>query len=178
MKMNLVVSMLVMAQFDLKNAIVRFVDGATGTGKPNKLDIGIGEGNLTFDETKMREYTLDRGKLSAVRNGNETPMDVSLDFIWTFLKANTTTAAITPVDALKKRIGAATWVSSDSDLCNPYALDIQIWYDPQCATDKIEDIVLPDFRYEKLAFDTKAGMIKCSGKCNATEASVSRAAQT
>lgn len=177
LKLLSVVSWIYMAQFDLKNAIIRLVDGATGTGFPNKLDIKIGDGNLTYDETKMREYTLDRGILSTVRNGPETPMDVSMDFIWEFLKSNTTTT-VTPEDALKKRVGAASWVSSDSDLCAPYALDIQVWYDPACATSLIEDITLPDFRYEKLNHDAKAGMLKCTGKCNATEASITRRAQT
>lgn len=177
MKFCTVVSMMVMAQFDLKNAIVRFIDGAVGTGKPNKLAIKIGEGNLTFNEKKMREYTLDRGKLYGVKDGNETPMEVSFDFIWETLKSNTTTV-ITPIDALKRRVGAAAWVSSDSDLCNPYALDMQIWYDPNCVTERIEEIVLPDFRYESLDYDTKSAIIKSSGKCNATEASITRYAQT
>lgn len=177
MKLMTVVSLIFMTQFDLKNATVRFVDGATGTGKPNKLVIKVGDGNLTFDETVVIEYTLDRGKLSEVRKGNETPMDVSLDFIWDHLKSNTTTT-ITPIDALKKRVGAVNWKSSDLNTCNPYALDLEIWYDPACSTELIESIMLPDFRYEKLAFDLKAAMIKCSGKCNATEATITRSAQT
>lgn len=177
MKLNIVASIVCMTQFDLKNAIVRFIDGSTGTGKPYKLDVKVGEGNLTFDETKAREYTLDRGKLSQVRNGNETPMDVSMDFIWEELKSNTITR-VTPIDALKQRVGAANWKSSDSDTCAPYALDIQIWYDPTCQTQLIEDIILPDFRYEKLNFDLKAGTIKMTGKCNATEATITRAVQT
>lgn len=176
MKLIPYATLVAMAQFDLRNAYFRFVDG---TGTPNKLTIKVGDGTLSFDETKNREYMRDRGILSSVRNAQDEPMEVAFDLIWEFLKAQTTTAAyITPEDALKKRNGAAAWISSDSDLCNPYALDIEIWYDPQCSTDKIELIVLPDFRYEKLSHDAKQGMIKCSGKCNATEATVTRAAQT
>jgi hypothetical protein len=175
MKLIPCASLLAMAQFDLKNAIVRLVDG---TGTPNKLDIKVGDGTITFDETVVREYVLDRGLLSTVRNGDQAPMDVRLDLLWEFLKAYTTTDTITPEDALKKRNGAAAWVSSDSDSCAPYALDIEIWYDPQCSTDMIEQIILPDFRYESLAHDAKAGTIQCSGKCNATEATITRVAQT
>ncbi len=167
------------SQFDLKNATIRLVDGATGTGKPNKLTIKIGDGNITYDEMKPRVYTKDRGLLSEVRNGDDEPMDVSLDFIWDFLKASTTgTPAITIEDALKQRGGAAGWVSTDADLCRPYALDVEIWYDPACKTAKIEDIILPDFRYEKLNHDPKTGMIKCTGKCNAVEPVVTRHVQT
>jgi hypothetical protein len=167
-------TIIAMAQFDLKNAIIRLVDG---TGSPNKLQIKVGEGTLTFDETKAREYIRDRGRLSTVRNGDQDPMDVSFDLIWEFLKGATTTI-ITPEDFLKQRGGASAYISSDTDVCAPYAVDIEIWYDPTCSTDKIETITLPDFRYEKLSHDAKAGMIKCSGKCNATEATVVRTAQT
>lgn len=166
-----------MAQFDLKNALVRLVDGTPTT--PKKLTLKVGDGTVSFDETVTREYVRDRGLLSTVRNGQQEPMDVSLDLMWEFLKASTTgDSAITPEDALKKRNGAADWVSSDADTCAPFALDIEIWYDPLCSADKIEQIILPDFRYEKLAHDAKAGTIQCSGKCNATEATITRSAQT
>jgi len=174
MKLISCASLLAMAQFDLKNAIVRLVDG---TSPANSLDIKIGEGTVTFDETVVREYVRDRGVLDTVRNGQQEPMDVRLDLLWEFLKGETTTL-ITPEDALKKRGGAASWTSSDSDQCAPFALDIEIWYDPLCSTDMIEQIILPDFRYEKLSHDTKAGTIQCSGKCNATEATITRSAQT
>lgn len=163
-----------MSQFDLKNAVVRFKDG---TGTPKKLDLKVGDGNITFDETRTVEYVKDRGKLSEVRLGDEMPMDVSFDIIWSFLKA-VSTLDITPEDALKQRGGAAAWVSSDSDLCAPYAVDIEIWYDPQCTTQKIESILLPDYRYEKLNHNAKSGMIASSGKCNATQATINRYAQT
>lgn len=175
MKLISCATSLSMAQFDLKNAIVRLMDGTTPT--PNKLDIKVGDGTVSFDETKTREYVRDRGRLSTVRDGQEEPMDVRFDLIWEFLKGETTTT-ITPEDALKKRGGATAWASSDSDACAPFALDIEIWYDPQCSTDMIEQIVLPDFRYEKLTHDAKAGTIQCSGKCNATEATITRSAQT
>jgi len=164
-----------MAQFDLKNALVRLIDGTSPV--PNKLDIKVGDGTVSFDETVVREYVRDRGRLSTVRNGQEEPMDVRLDLLWEFLKGATTTV-ITPEDALKKRGGAASWVSSDADTCAPFALDIEIWYDPDCAADDIEQIILPDFRYEKLTHDAKAGTISCTGKCNAVEATITRSAQT
>lgn len=166
-------------QFDLKRAIIRLVDGAVGTGKPNKLDIKIGTGTLTYDEMVVREYTRDRGKLSTVRDGDESPMDVAFDVIWEFMKGGVSSSSVVSFeDALKKRGAASAWVSSDLDTCAPYALDVQIWYDPACQVDQIEEIMLPDFRYEKLSMDAKAGMIKCTGKCNATQATIARHAQT
>lgn len=179
MKMNLLpcVTLIAMAQFDLKQAVVRFYDGAVGTGLPHRIDVSVGDGNITYSEMKNREYLRDRGRLSDVRNAQEEPVDVSIDLIYTNVKGQTTTL-ITPVDALKRIGGASAWVSTDADACRPYAIGIEIFYDPACSTEKIEKTLLVDFRYEKLDYDLKAGMIKCTGKCNTAEASVQRVAQT
>ncbi len=166
-----------MAQFDLKNCIVRLVDGAVGTGKPHRLDIKIGDGNLNYKESKPRKYTLDRGKLSDVVNGDEVPMDVNFDFIWVHLKGNTTTE-ITIEDFLKQRGGAVAFISTDADLCRPFSVDVIIYFDPACQTDTLETINLPDFRYETIDHDAKSAMCKCAGKCNATQAVQTRSAQT
>lgn len=163
-----------MAQFDLKNATIKFVDGTPTT--PKTLTIKIGMGTLSYTEHLKREYTLDRGKLSTVRNGDDTPMDVSLDFIWEFLKGSTT-VAVTPEDVLRQRLGGASWVSTDVDTCAPFSIDIQIFYAP-CVTKMLEDIYLPDFRFEQLAYDAKAGMIKCTGRCNAIQAVIARRTYT
>jgi hypothetical protein len=163
-----------MAQFDLKNATLKFVDGTAVT--PKVLTLKIGMGNLTYTEHKKREYTLDRGKLSTVRNGDDTPIDVAIDFIWEFLKGNTTVLP-TPEDILYQRGGGATWVSTDVDTCAPFAIDIQVFYAP-CTTQMVEDIYLPDFRFEQLVMDAKAGMIKCTGRCNAITAVVARRTYT
>lgn len=176
LKLLLVVSPVYMAQFDLKNSIVYFIDGSMS---PKKLAVKVGDGNITFNETKVRKYVLDRGRLSQVTNGDETPIDVTIDLIWEELQADVHTSGVpTPEDALKKRGNAAGWVSSDSDVCAPYAVDVEIYYNPACTTIKIEQIVLPDFRYEKLDHDAKSAMLKCSGKCNATEASITRIAHS
>lgn len=156
-----------MSQIDLKDATITFADNA-GT---NSIEIKIGEGNLTYTERVEREYTLDRGNLDEVRNGDQSPMDVSIDFVWDYIKGTGGTGVPpSPQDALKQIGNAATWVSTDSDLCRPYAIDIIITYNPNCGTGNIETITLPDFRYEEISMDLRAGTMACSGKCNATEA--------
>ncbi len=180
MKLTLipVVSLIFGTKFDLKKTTVYMVDGATGTGKPNKLALRIGDGNIEFDESKVREYVKDRGVLYDVRDGDEEPMDVTLDIIWEHLKASSTSNDVTPEDFLKFRGGASSFVSSDSNACRPKSIDLWIVYDPACSTEEIEKIELPDFRYEKLNHNAKQGMLKCTGKCNATEATITRSAQT
>ncbi len=138
-----------------------------------RIDIKIGEGNLKYTENKEYNYMLDRGDLDTVREGDEKPLDVSLEFVYEFVTTGTS-EAITPIDALKQQNGAAEWVSSSSDLCEPYAVDIEIEHDPPCGTAQTETTVLPDFRYEKLEFSLKDATISVTGKCNASSASVTR----
>lgn len=163
-----------MAQIDLKEARIYIKDG-----DGNELEVTIGEGNLNYTENKPREYKPNRGILNEVRNADQAPMNVTFDFVWEYLKGSSTSgAAPTIEDALKQRGNASDWVSSDSDVCRPYAVDLVILYQPDCATGDQEEITLPDFRYETLAHDLRAGTVAATGQCNATEATVVRAAQS
>jgi len=162
----------VYAQIDLKRAIIKIKDGSSPV---NTLEVKVGEGNLTFNETRNMEYTLDRGTLDEVREGDQVPVDVSLDFIWEYLKGQTGSNTPTIEDALKKRGEAADWTSSDSDACRPYAVDLEITYSPSPVTcGDMEIILLQDFRWEGLNHDLRAGSVAVTGKCNITEATVTR----
>lgn len=163
-----------MPVFDLKNADVEMLDGATPT--PLSITIRTGEGTLSYSEKKNRVYKKDRGRLYKVMNGDEEPVDVSLDCIWEYLKSDT---GITPSieDVLKNRGEASAWVSTDSDTCSPYALDIRITFTPPCVTEKKELIYLSDFRYEQINHNAKDATLAVTGKCNVTEATITRVAQ-
>lgn len=162
-----------MAWFDLKNATVKFVDGTEPTA--NEIEVKIGEGNFTYDETKARQYLLNRGLISDVRDGDQVPVDVSMTATWEFIAGDT---EVTIEDALKQRNDAEDWISTDADPCNPYCLDIVVTYTPPCPDVKGEIITLADFRYEKISHDSKAGTFSISGKCNISEASVERFVQS
>ena len=159
-----------MAAIDLKNATIKIKDGAS-----HELEVTIGEGNISYTEKRNIVYTKDRGALDEVREGDEEPVEVSMDFVWEFLKANTGDDP-TIEDALKQRGEASGWTSTDSDACRPYAVDIEILYTPPCGGIYKEKIVLNDFRYEQLQHDIKNAQVSCSGKCNITEATVTREA--
>ena len=159
-----------MAQIDLKNATIKFKDGGS-----NELEVKIGEGNLSWSEKVNRIYTLDRGQLNDVRNGDEEPMEVSIDAIWEFLKADSGDPP-TPIDVLKQRGQASAWVSTDDDACRPYAIDIEVTYEPPCGGEADEVITLRDFRHEELQYDLRNASIAVTGKCNVTEAEISRVA--
>jgi hypothetical protein len=163
-------------QIDLKDTTISFIDGTTPTA--NELEITIGEGNVTYTENRNIEYTLDRGLLDEVREGDQVPVDATIDVLWEFLTAVVATAGTpTAEDFLKQRGNAAGYISSDSDVCRPYAIDIEIDHDPSCGGVDHEVIVLGDFRYESIAHDLRAGTLAVTGRCNVTEATVTRVAQ-
>lgn len=144
------------------------------TGPENSITVKVGDGTLTFSEKRNMTYTLDRGVLDEVKEGDEVPMEVKFDFVWDYIKGSSVALSPPSVsDALKKQGLASTWVSSDTDACKPYAVDLIVLYVPQCTGDQ-EEITLQDFRWESLDFDLKAGTVSCSGKCNKKTATVVR----
>lgn len=148
-------------------------NGAVVNFLPQRIEIKIGDGNLTYTENKEFEYLLDRGDLDTVREGNEVPMDVSLEFVYEFVKTGTS-ESITPVDALKGKNGASEWVSSSDDLCEPFCVDIVIEHDPPCGTSQQEHTTFPEFRHDSLEFDLSAATISVTGRCNASEPVIQR----
>ncbi len=143
------------------------------TFAPQELAIKIGDGDLKYTESSEFLYDLDRGDLDTVREGNQVPMDVSLDFVYEHITTGTS-ESIAPMDALKRRGGAEEWVSSATDLCEPYAVDLIVEHVPPCGTSDPETTTFPDFRSEKREPSFKDSRISISGKCNATEPTVSR----
>ena len=158
-----------MARLDLKKCTIRIKGGGAG----ESLEIKIGDGSLDYTEQKNREYLMDRGLLDDVRDGDEVPMEVSMAFTWEFLRSDGA-ESITPEEALKRTGAAATWTSTDEDACRPYAVDIEVEYEPECSPTKDELYVFPMFRWENLAHSFKDASVSVSGKCMATEATVSR----
>lgn len=160
-----------MAQIDLKNATLYLRDGSSPT--PNELEIKIGEGNLSWTEATTMIYTLDRGILNDVREGDQVPVEVSLDIIWEFLKGD---GYLTPRDVLYFEGEASNWESTDADECRPKSLDLVIEYEPPCSGEDNEIIILKDFRKENVAYNLREASLAVTGKCNVTKAIVTREA--
>jgi hypothetical protein len=140
---------------------------------PIQIEVKIGEGNLTYTENKEYEYLTDRGNLDTVREGNEVPMDVVMDFVYEFVRTGTS-ELVTPVDALKGIGGADEWVSSSTDPCEPFCVDIVVVHEPPCGDAETETTTFPMFRHDSLEFDLSAATISSTGRCNATEPTIER----
>lgn len=161
-------------RINLKNAVFKIKDGTSMT--PLTVTVNVGEGNLTYTEARNLDYVLDRGNLSDVAEGADIPVNVSFEFTWDELLSDDN---VTIEDALKKRGDASAWVSTDSDTCRPYAVDLEITHTPpDCQSKDKEVVLLPDFRWDSLGHDYKAATVSCTGRCNVKQATVTRVAQT
>lgn len=151
------------------------------------LEVTIGEGNLTYEESRPVEFTLNRGVIDTVKLADEEPMAVSLEFTWEFIRhlgaptafsASATTTATTGAtveDALKQQGPCVGWRSVSPDPCEPYCVNIRISNDPGCGSTGLnEEILLPMFFYESLSHDLSAGTVSVSGRCKAKAASIAR----
>ena len=152
-------------------------DNDTITWLPIEVEVKIGEGNLTYTENLELEYELDRGQLDTVKLGDDQPLDVTIDFVYEFVSTGTG-EAITPSDALKGIRGAAEFTSSSADACEPYAVDLEVLHDPGTCAGLIETelTLFPDFRYDTLEFDLDEATISSTGRCNATQPTITRVA--
>lgn len=145
----------------------------TLTFLPQQVSITVGDGNLTYTENKDYIYELDRGDLDTVREGDQVPLDLNIDMVYEFVTTGTG-ETITPVDALKGTGGADEWVSSSTDPCEPYAVDIEVEHTPPCGSAESEITLFPDFRYDSLDFDLDEATISVAGRCNATQPTITR----
>lgn len=142
---------------------------------PIQIEIKIGEGNLTWTENREMEYVLDRGNLDTVREGDQQPLELNIDFVYEFYTAVVAgTYDPTPIDFLKRQGDASNLSSAATDPCEPFAIDVEIEYTPPCSSDDPETVLFPDFRYESLEFDLSEATISVTGKCNSIQPSATR----
>ncbi len=148
----------------------------TITFGPHILAIKVGDGNLTYSDKNAMVYVKDRGNLDSVRRGDEEPVDLKFEFTWEFLTAISGSGIPTIEDALKRRGEASAWVTTSTDPCEPYCVDVEIEYIPPCASVQREIISFTTFRWEEMSHDIKNSQISVSGKANIKEPTVTRAA--
>jgi hypothetical protein len=145
---------------------------------PNELEVEIGEGQFSYTEKRNVDYYKDRGLLDTTREGDEEPVELTMDFKFSKIRAASGEWTPTVEEALKFIVGspAEHWTPSDGNECStPAALDVIILETPPCAGVPNQEWTFNDFRYEQLQHSFKDGTVSCSGKCNVTSATVERA---
>ena len=150
-----------------------YAAGAALTFQCQRIEITIGDGDFKYTEADEYEYLLDRGNLDTVVKGDDQPMEISTEFTFEQIRSGTG-EVITPIEAIKRQGAASEWVSSASDLCEPYAVDLELVDARPCGSSETATYLFPDFRCEKRDYTFKDATISVSGKCNATEPVITR----
>ena len=145
--------------------------GTAITFASQEVEIKVGDGDLKYTEADEYIYDSERGLLDTVRKGDDQPMEVSMNFIFDQVKSGTG-EVITPIEALKGSGNASEWVTSSSELCDPYAVDVLVRDVRVCIAGESRDYLFPDFRCEKRDYSFKDASIAVNGKCNVTEPTI------
>ncbi len=140
---------------------------------PQQIEIRIGDGDLSWTEAREIIYDLDRDILDDVRLGPEQPLELNAAFVFEWA-ATGSGEAISPIDAIKRINDAAEWVSSDSDQCRPYSIDVIVDHVVPCGTNDDQRFAFEDFRWDSLEYSIQDAAITLTGRCNRTDALVSR----
>lgn len=161
-----------MAVIDMKKCNIHLMDGGTAD-----VIIKVGEGTLQFTETKNQEYMLNRGLLNTVREGDEAPVEWSLDISWDDIQGDGVTPVADGIALIRGIVhGEEGYTSSDTDdPCASYAFDILAEYRPSCNSGA-QDILIKHCRLESFQGDLRAGTIQISGKSNITKVEITSAA--
>jgi hypothetical protein len=150
---------------------------AAVTVKCQQLEIKVGDGDLKYTQSYPYKYDKDRGHLDNVRQGDDEPMDVSMNFTFEHIRSGTSEPP-TPVEAVKQEGAASNWVTYSSDPCQPYSVGVLVTNLPPCVTTEDENFLFPDYRVEKIEPDFKNANIAINGKCNVTEPIITRGPYT
>ncbi len=153
------------------------IDDAAITFLPQQIEIKIGDGNITYTENTNYEYETDRGSLDTVKEGEEAPMDVNVDFVYEYITTGSG-EAITPMDAIKRQGGASGWFNASADPCEPFCVDIEVEYTPPCGGAEKEITIFPDFRPDTKEVDFGEAAVSVTGRCNALEPIITRVVQS
>lgn len=149
---------------NLRHGSLILRDGTTPTA--NQLIIPIQDGDLDFTITYPTFIVKNRGKIDHKRTGDETEIDIKFSFKfeqWSYASGAST--GVSPVDALTKKGGAATWVSTGPS-CGPYSIDLVFQVTNPCNAAEYEQLVFTAFNVESLNFKegSEFDMVSVSGK--------------
>lgn len=144
-------------------------DGTPTT--PNELVIPIQDGDLDFTITYPTFTVKNRGKIDHKRTGDEVEIDIKFSFKfeqWSYASGAST--GVSPVDALTKKGGASTWVSSGPS-CGPFSIDLVFQVADPCNAAESEQLVFPAFNVESLNFKegSEFDTVSVTGKALAFE---------
>lgn len=149
------------AVYDLKECTLYLRDGDS---PPNELEFKFDEGNLTYSRKRNIEYRKDRGILDETREGDEEPLEVSLEGRFNCVVSSSGDPL--SVTEFLEMTGNGSSLVSTGGPCQPSAIDLVLEVDHDCDGVDDEIVTFPEFRFEDIGGDFRAGTLSISGKCN------------
>lgn len=161
-----------MGVINVRDCKFYIVDGTSPT--PNKVEIDLLDGQ--FEYTERYNYTpiRKRNRLDAFRRDAEEAMSVNFTIFFQFMSAMDGDPP-TFREMLLKEGEASAWVSTNSDVCAPYCVDLIIEQDVTCTDIEDETITFPRFHVTELPVNVGEGQIRVSGLCLAEKPIFARA---
>lgn len=135
---------------------------------PRKIEVKVGEGDISHTKTKDPQIDLDRGSLDGARAGDEQALTVDFSFVYDWLASSTTD--VPTVDEVLEREGeAADWTNAAADPCEPYQVTLKIIDAPNCGSELAEIIIYPYFLPTSVNASVEAAAVTVSGLCVTTK---------
>lgn len=152
---------------------------AINTNPARSISFKVGEGTLSWGESKDYQYKLDAGNLDQVSEADEVPMTLDTGFTWEEFEAITGSGVPSLIDALNQINEASGWASTSDDPsgCSPYCVDIEVTRNPgSCGSEKKEVWTFEEFYWDDLNPTYKDGRVAFKGACNRIEPKLYRIA--
>ena len=135
---------------------------------PRKIEVKVGEGDISHSKTKDPQIDLDRGDLDGARRGNQQAMTVDFSFVYDWL-ASSTTDVPTVDEVLEQEGEAADWTNAAADTCEPYQVTLKVIDAPSCGSELAEILIFPYFLPTSINASVEAAAVTVSGICVATK---------
>lgn len=142
-----------------------------GAGSGQSHTIPIEVGNLKWTEAQETHRIHARQTQKEYAVGRDQPCEVSFTIAYEAYRGDGT--EVTPVDALTKSGGAASWTSQEAS--GPYAVELEFQITSPDTT-KHEKVVFPDFHHKSIEVseDEDFNKIVVTGESKATRPTVTR----
>ena len=143
-------------------------DDAVITFYPRKIEVKVGEGDISWSKTKDPQIDLDRGVIDGARDGDQQAMTVDFAFVLDWLASSTTD--VPTVDEVLEREGeAADWTNAAADPCETYQVTLKVIDAPDCGSELAEILIFPYFIPTTVNPSVEAASVTVSGVCVATK---------
>lgn len=135
----------------------------------NTLTVTLEEGGLSITESHPHTWHKNRGTLSHRIAGEQVPMEVTFKAKYTGYYSST--ATVTPYEAVKQVGGASAWTSTTSTVSDVYSTDMVLTVTEPLDSNDQETITMDDVAITGINFTEgeEGNMFEFSGDCSSIQ---------